>query len=139
MITAPGIRLVLANTHRTRVFIVHNGQYLLVRHWLGDGAWMLPGGGCHIGEMPLTAARREIKEELGLSFNQDQLQAAGSHTDRDNGFCFTYDLFVIELTDKPILHLQTIEILAAQWFSLNEPSPSSVSPEVVVALRHWLQ
>jgi len=40
------------------------GQY---RYTLGEYSWELPMGGAPLGEEPLDAARRELKEETGLS------------------------------------------------------------------------
>lgn len=35
------------------------------RHLLRDWSWELPGGGAQTGEIPLTAAQRELREEGG--------------------------------------------------------------------------
>lgn len=40
------------------------GQY---RYPLGEYSWEIPEGGCPEGEEPLQAARRELKEETGLT------------------------------------------------------------------------
>jgi 8-oxo-dGTP pyrophosphatase MutT (NUDIX family) len=37
------------------------------------GQWALPGGRCDHGETPLTAALRELEEEVGLSLNPDAM------------------------------------------------------------------
>lgn len=39
---------------------------LLVRHTYGPDCWTLPGGGMERGEEPEAAARREMREELGI-------------------------------------------------------------------------
>lgn len=39
------------------------GQF---RYALQQYSWELPEGGCHVGEEPVAAAQRELKEELGL-------------------------------------------------------------------------
>lgn len=43
------------------------GRVLLIRHSYGHAGWMLPGGGLARGELPLTAAARELREETGCS------------------------------------------------------------------------
>ena len=42
------------------------GDVLLLRHSYGPAVWSLPGGGLGRGEDPLEAARREVREELGV-------------------------------------------------------------------------
>jgi 8-oxo-dGTP pyrophosphatase MutT (NUDIX family) len=43
-----------------------DGKVLLVRHSYGSGAWMLPGGLVRRREPFASAARREVREELGI-------------------------------------------------------------------------
>ena len=46
-----------------------NGNVYLVgqhRYALDIYSWEIPEGGCNVGEAPEAAARRELKEELGL-------------------------------------------------------------------------
>jgi ADP-ribose pyrophosphatase YjhB (NUDIX family) len=42
------------------------GDVLLLKHSYGPNVWSLPGGGLKSGEDPLLAARREVREELGI-------------------------------------------------------------------------
>ena len=42
------------------------GDVLLLKHSYGPNVWSLPGGGLRRGEDPLLAARREVREELGI-------------------------------------------------------------------------
>lgn len=59
------------------VFIIHDkGQYLFLKRshtGYGDGLYMFPGGHVEEGEMPLAAAVRELKEELGITVQPDNL------------------------------------------------------------------
>ncbi|MFF7025728.1 NUDIX domain-containing protein [Streptomyces klenkii] len=45
------------------------GRMLLVHPAKADGPWHLPGGIVEPGESPLDAVRREVREELGLTFD----------------------------------------------------------------------
>ena len=51
--------------HRATALVVRDGKYLLVRD-KGRRRYSLPGGGIERGEAALTAACRELGEELGL-------------------------------------------------------------------------
>lgn len=42
------------------------GDVLLLKHSYGPREWGLPGGGLRAGEDPIAAARREVREELGI-------------------------------------------------------------------------
>lgn len=80
LIPAPLHRAALISAHRLRQVwwrvrkpLLHGcrvlafdaaGQVLLVRHSYGSGRWMLPGGGIGRHEDPLSAALRELREEV---------------------------------------------------------------------------
>lgn len=135
LLTQPGIRLVVHNSHRTRILVICGDEYLLVKHWLGKDFWMLPGGGCHKGEDPVDGALRELHEEVGIDLGHEAFNYVGQYLCHDDGFHFSYDLYVVRMPDKPELRLQRIEIHQADWFKLTDKSPASVSPEVKVGLK----
>ena len=138
-VTKPGIRLVVRNSRRSRVLITCGNQYLLLQHWLGDGTWMLPGGGQHGREDPLAGAIREVREELGLQLTPKDFVKVGQFAARDDGFNFSYDLYFVDLPTKPELQLQSVEILEARWFRRAGATPIPASPEVAQALANWRQ
>src|SRR5437764_3115576 len=49
-----------------KCLLVNQERILLVRHTYGYRGWDLPGGAIKRHEAPLTAARREMHEELGV-------------------------------------------------------------------------
>lgn len=54
------------------LFFDDQGRILLVKPTYKDG-WDIPGGYVEPGETPIEACQREIKEELGLDRNIEQL------------------------------------------------------------------
>ena len=56
------------------------GRVLFIRHSYGPPGWTLPGGGIVRGEPPAEAARREIREELGLDLPDPTLLATFEET-----------------------------------------------------------
>ena len=88
-------------------------EVLLVRHTYGPRAWDLPGGAIKRGESPVTAARREMNEELGVSI--DDWRALGTITVRidyrkDHVYCFQAEAPGRELT------IDLGELADASWF-----------------------
>src|SRR5437588_1384102 len=49
--------------------LIDQDEVLLVRHTYGPRVWDLPGGAIKRGEPPVSAARREMTEELGVSID----------------------------------------------------------------------
>jgi 8-oxo-dGTP pyrophosphatase MutT (NUDIX family) len=101
--------------------LTRGGDVLLVRHTYGPRErWELPGGGVKRGEEPLTAARRETREELGLDLTDWRPlgdlfeQIDGKH---DHLWCFTTDV-----GDREIRRDEA-EIADARWFSRDALPP----------------
>jgi len=51
------------------IFRLEDGEilYLLIKHKSKEGHWSFPKGNIEEGEMPIDAAKREIKEETGIT------------------------------------------------------------------------
>ena len=88
-------------------------QVLLVRHTYGHRAWDLPGGAVRRGEDPVSAASREMHEELGVAVGAwralGEVRANIDHR-RDNMHCFQADIAGQRISMDPC------ELAAARWF-----------------------
>ena len=66
-----------------------NGKYLITQRSLDKkwaaGQWEVPGGGAMAGESSLDAIRREVYEETGLQFTDDQAAVIYSYKNIDDG------------------------------------------------------
>lgn len=94
---------------------------LLVRHTYGKPRWDLPGGTLKRGEDPEHAARREMREELGVEIDDwRSLGAVCSNADyrRDRMHCFR-----AELDDAP-LTVDLGEIASVHWFGRGALPPN---------------
>jgi 8-oxo-dGTP diphosphatase len=118
--------------HGVKCVLVHSDKILLVRHTYGRREWDFPGGGLKRNESPLSAARREMREELGVDI--DDWLAIGDVLARFQRTKSTMHCFRVEL-DEPQLELERGEILAARWFALDE-LPPNLAGHVAPILAH---
>jgi 8-oxo-dGTP pyrophosphatase MutT (NUDIX family) len=89
-------------------------EILLVRHTYGrTRSWELPGGGVKRGESPPDAARREVREELGIELGE--LAPLGELFARIDGKRDRLWCFAAEPGDVAI-DLDQAEIAECRWF-----------------------
>ncbi len=90
-------------------------QILLVRHPYGRREWMPPGGGVRRGEALDAAARREVREEVGIEV--PTLVRHGAVESRFEGRHDTTWVFSTEVA-KQDFHADSWEIAEARWFAI---------------------
>lgn len=131
----PLFALYLGKDARTRVVLWHEGKVLLVRAWLGNGEWDLPGGGMHKNESPAQGAVREVVEELGIKIMPKELLPLGSTQSRSGLINLKLHFFQTKLNKPPTIKLQKIEITDAQWFSLRELDNLKTNTHAIQIIR----
>jgi 8-oxo-dGTP pyrophosphatase MutT (NUDIX family) len=100
--------------------LTDDDRVLLVRHTYGARGWDLPGGGRRRGEASVDAARREMREELGLDdLRWRPLGELHARTERHRQ---TIQVFGAEVLG-PELELDLGEIAVASWFRLDGLPP----------------
>lgn len=124
--------------HRSRVLVICDGEVLLIKGWLGSGAWSLPGGGIKKGESIPAASVRELKEEVGIAVPESSVRSLGSYKNRTGGIGYQAECGVIELEEKPSLRLQWYEIADAKWFALEEIKGRMLGKDAAYALKQYL-
>jgi 8-oxo-dGTP pyrophosphatase MutT (NUDIX family) len=104
--------------HDSVVMAVHVADRVLaVKHSYKPG-WVLPGGGVKSGEDHLTAAVRELGEEVGLWVQPSDFTLVWKRPRRrGNGYTHFYK---IELDAEPIITVDQREIIAAKFIPANE-------------------
>ena len=96
------------------------GDVLLLKHSYGPPVWGLPGGGLAVGEDPEAAARREVREELGLELAR--IVPIGTLEEELSGSPHTAYLFAATCDQRP--QPDRREVTEARFFpshSLPEP------------------
>ncbi|MFH8787461.1 NUDIX domain-containing protein [Streptomyces roseoverticillatus] len=97
------------------------GRMLLVHPAKAGGPWHLPGGIVEPGESPLDAVRREVREELGLTFDAHSWQflAVGwlqaTRPERRDRLSFLFTGPRLYSGDEDRIVLQPEELDAWRW------------------------
>jgi 8-oxo-dGTP pyrophosphatase MutT (NUDIX family) len=102
--TAQGVKCVLTN----------GPEVLLVRHTYGPAVWDLPGGSLKRGEQSLSAAEREMAEELGIQ--GADWRGAGTIRGRQSFRRDTIHCFAAELQSRAIAPNEA-ELAQTRWFA----------------------
>ncbi|HSX29597.1 MAG TPA: NUDIX hydrolase [Candidatus Saccharimonadales bacterium] len=119
---------------RTRVIVQRGDEILMVKQWVGDGRWQLPGGGMHKGELPVAAAARELHEETGIVAPQDQLIPLGQSRQKSHATSFVIHVFKTQWHETT-LRLQRIEIIEAAWMRPAQLNAHNTKQDVLAALQ----
>jgi 8-oxo-dGTP pyrophosphatase MutT (NUDIX family) len=130
----PVLWVYLRGTARTRVLLTHKGTVLVVKNWLGNGEWSLPGGGLHGGEPAEIGARRELNEELHLQTSKIMLQSIAVEPHMGKGFSYLCHYLTAECPTLPAIKRQRSEILEYAWLHPSELTPKNASSDVLRAL-----
>lgn len=96
------------------------GDVLLLKHSYGPDVWSLPGGGLGRGEDPTDAARREVREELGMDLTR--IEPIGTLEEVLSGSPHTAHIFAGVCDRQP--QPDRREVIEARFFpshSLPEP------------------
>lgn len=126
----PGLWLYLRGTTRSRVLIICDQRFLVVKSWLGTGQWDLPGGGLHKSEIAVDGAIREVYEETSLKLNSHQFRQILK--DRISKFGLSYKIigFVVILENLPKVKAQRSQIRALQWINFQDAQNPALSEDV---------
>ena len=120
--------------HRGALVAIWVGERLLLVRQSYQRRAAFPGGGVRQDEPPRDAARRELREELGLDLAPASLIPACETTQLWDGRRDTVTFFEATLPTEPALRLDHREIVAAAFFA-RDNFPAALSKPV----RHYLR
>lgn len=130
----PAQVIILPRSQRARVALVHDDKILVVKAWLGDGRWQLPGGGLHSDEDPAIGAQRELFEETALMLPIESLVNPQTREFREGRKHFPYQLFTINTDQIMPAVKQWPEIIACEWIEVQNLNTTNSSPDVMDAV-----
>jgi 8-oxo-dGTP pyrophosphatase MutT (NUDIX family) len=119
------------HTQGVKCLLFDGERVLFVRHAYGDRtAWELPGGGLRRGEEPAVAARREMREELGVDLDR---WAPAGRTETAS----LYKTVTLHLFRAPVqgarIELGLAELEEARWADPAAP-PMPLGPDAAAVL-----
>lgn len=102
----------------------------------GESTWTMPGGKMHFGEKIQDAAKREVKEETGLTARKLKIVSIGNEIVKDAHFVtigFLCDDFEGELKA-----MEPEEIVEWKWFPLDK-IPNPIFPPSLKLLKNYVE
>ncbi len=120
-------------THGVGVGLWHNGKVLLIRTSYRN-CYSLPGGFVRQGEPSEQAARRELREEVGVDLSGRELRLAWSRTLPFESRQDTVDIWEIMLEDVPGVHITGRELVWAGWVHPTDALGRHLLPHVAIYL-----
>lgn len=136
-LTWPATSVILHNSNRVRVVLLHKDRVLLVKGGFGRQKWSLPGGGVHKGESYEAAAARELQEESSIALNKKDMKVLGyARLPRDKKWPVMNISFLGAQTPKLLTPtiIRPLEIIEVDWFPL-KALPSNRSKTIDEGLK----
>jgi 8-oxo-dGTP pyrophosphatase MutT (NUDIX family) len=118
------------DTEGVKCLLLHEENVLLVRHTYGRRCWDMPGGGVRRREAPADTARREMREELGIT--GAEFVEAGTIHGRHSFRRDTVHLFHARLP-SPDVTPNLAELATVRWFA-RQQLPPDLGPYVRVVI-----
>lgn len=122
-------RVLRPRTFGVYVAVWNRGRLLLVQHSYKTG-WATPAGRRRRRESPEAAARRELREEVGIDAADGALRPALQMISRTHGNEDHLDFFELELPGEPALALDGREVIRAAFATPAEALALDLLPPV---------
>ena len=121
-------------TNGALVTVWNRGEVLLVRNSYVN-YHTLPGGYLRRGETSRQAALRELREEVGVAANSDDLTLLIDETHDWEGKHDHVSIFAVELPDRPAIKVDHREVVAAEWYAPDQALKLELFPPLRRAIE----
>jgi 8-oxo-dGTP diphosphatase len=121
------------HTRGAAVALWHEGKVLLVRTSYRN-CYSLPGGFVQRSESSLQAARRELREELGIDLPEQALRHAWHGTILFESRQDTIDIWEASMDSRPAVHVADREIVRADWMAPSAALGRRLLPHLIAYL-----
>lgn|ERR1035438_923867 len=133
----PGIAIYLHGSQRTRIVLFAEDYILVVKAWLSDGKWSLPGGGIHNGESIIEGLFRELHEETGVELKTNDINELLSENFRLHGTRVKLHYFSASVPARLPVRKQRGEIIDVQWLHQSKLDHSNTGKDALRAIAIW--
>lgn len=129
--------VVFRRQKRTRVLVSCEGEILVVKGWMSEGKYSLPGGGLKFGEEPVSGAIRELREETGIELTKEDLSGGQLAIQDAHKLRFEYHQYFAKQKTKPQTTPQKLEIVEVAWKRPSELNERNAEPHVLDTVQAW--
>lgn len=113
------------------MWIVNNNSILMTQRSMNKshpGQWEVPGGCCQAGESVIDTVKRELSEEIGIEFSQDEFKLIGTELYKKQFVDVFYSEKQIKLQETS---LQTEEVKNIKFISKEDFNKMKNNNEIV--------
>lgn len=115
-----------------RVLLCHRSPH---RRWYPD-VWDFPGGHIEAGERPVAALQRELREELGIEIEPDNIRTLVQVVRLESDLDLT--LFLVEAWTGTVSNLEPEEHDHVEWFHAEELAPLAFADDSYPSMLYGL-
>jgi 8-oxo-dGTP pyrophosphatase MutT (NUDIX family) len=127
--------VVRPKTQGVRAMVINSqNKVLLVKHRYGGGEWYLPGGGMKLNENCEDALKRELNEEVGITFSLVE-KLLGMYANNREYKSDTITVYVIRQYDS--MDKEHMEVEKKEFFDM-QSLPMGVSPGTKRRIEEYL-
>ena len=123
------------NNRRTRILVLCGDKLLLVKPWINNNRWLLPGGGIKVGESERDSVLRELAEETGLVLDGKAIKQLGEGSYRQYGINRQFVAFFAKVRQESAVAGRLSEIAEVAWISRRLLTELNTGPDVIICLK----